>query len=184
LPVLQRPSSNIGRVGIYNFPFGACSRFTRVAACQVAAALWLTSFPKASAGRLLYPTVWVATGMNRQFPGRDLHPLVTCALVAHQYLVVSLLNMKIAFAYQYLYMAYDYNGLCYIENIPRKLRPSNPAITYQNLSSKFTVISPNTVCLFDFAQVFLVSSSDFRNLKIKLHNFLADKIIGVYSCMG
>ena len=39
LPVLQRPSSNIGRVGIYNFPFGACSRFTRVTACQVAAAL-------------------------------------------------------------------------------------------------------------------------------------------------
>ena len=87
LPVLQRPSSNIGRVGIYHFPFGACLRFTCVAACQVAAALWLTSFPKASAGRLLYPTVWVATGMNRQFPGRDLHPLVTCALVAHQYVV-------------------------------------------------------------------------------------------------
>jgi hypothetical protein len=65
LPGLRRPSSNIGRVGIYNFPFGACSRFTCVAACQVAAALWLTSFPKASAGILLYPTVWVATGMNR-----------------------------------------------------------------------------------------------------------------------
>ncbi|MBW1824808.1 MAG: hypothetical protein JRI87_09615 [Deltaproteobacteria bacterium] len=39
MPVLQRPSPNIGRFGIYNFPFGACSRFTRVTACQVAAAL-------------------------------------------------------------------------------------------------------------------------------------------------
>ena len=48
----------------------------------------LTSVPRASAGRSPYPTVWVATGMNRQFPGRDLHPLVTCALVAHQYIVV------------------------------------------------------------------------------------------------
>ena len=27
------------------------------------------------------------TGMNRRFPGRDLHPLVTCTFVAHQYLV-------------------------------------------------------------------------------------------------
>jgi len=26
--------------------------------------------------------------MNRQFPGRDLHPLASYALVAHQYLVV------------------------------------------------------------------------------------------------
>ena len=33
------PSPNIGRVGIYNCPFGACSRFTHVTACQVAAAL-------------------------------------------------------------------------------------------------------------------------------------------------
>jgi hypothetical protein len=28
--------------------------------------------------------------MNREFPGRDLHPLVTCALVAHQNLVALL----------------------------------------------------------------------------------------------
>ena len=38
-PEPLRPSPNIGRVGIYNCPFGACSRFTRVTACQVAAAL-------------------------------------------------------------------------------------------------------------------------------------------------
>jgi hypothetical protein len=34
-----RPSPNIGRVGIHNFPFGASSGFTRVTACRVAAAL-------------------------------------------------------------------------------------------------------------------------------------------------
>ena len=38
-PILPRPSPNIGWVGFYNCPFGACSRFTRVTACQVAAAL-------------------------------------------------------------------------------------------------------------------------------------------------
>jgi len=37
-PIPLRPSPNIGRVGFYNFTFGACSRFTRVTACQVAAA--------------------------------------------------------------------------------------------------------------------------------------------------
>ncbi len=37
--ILHRPSPNIGRVGFYNCPFGAFSRFTRVTACQVAAAL-------------------------------------------------------------------------------------------------------------------------------------------------
>ena len=39
VPVLLRPSPNIGRVGIHNFPFGACSGFTRVTACRIAAAL-------------------------------------------------------------------------------------------------------------------------------------------------
>jgi hypothetical protein len=36
-PILQRPSPNIGRVGFHDCPFEACSRFTRVTACQVAA---------------------------------------------------------------------------------------------------------------------------------------------------
>ena len=44
---------------------------------------WLTFVPGVSAGRSPYPTVRVATGMNRQFPGPDLHPLVICALMAH-----------------------------------------------------------------------------------------------------
>jgi len=51
--------------------------------------LRLASVPRASAGGSLQPTVWVATGMNRQFPWRDLHPLASCALVAHQYIVVA-----------------------------------------------------------------------------------------------
>ena len=49
----------------------------------------LTSVPRASAGRSPYPAVWVATGMNRQCPGRNFHPLASCALVAHQYIVFS-----------------------------------------------------------------------------------------------
>ncbi len=38
--------SNIGRVGIYNFPLGACSRFTRITACQIAAALKAYVLPR------------------------------------------------------------------------------------------------------------------------------------------
>ena len=47
----------------------------------------LTSVPRASVGRSPCPTVWVATGINQQFPGRNFHPLVSCAIVAHQYLL-------------------------------------------------------------------------------------------------
>ena len=39
--VLRRPSPNIGRVGIHNFTFEACSRFTHVTACRFAANLTL-----------------------------------------------------------------------------------------------------------------------------------------------
>ena len=46
VPVLLRPSPNIGRVGIHDFPFGACSGFTRVTACQIAAALSAYIFPE------------------------------------------------------------------------------------------------------------------------------------------
>ena len=54
--------------------------------------LRLTFVPRASAGRSPCPTAWVATGMNRQFPGRNFHPLATCAFVAHQYVVVCPFN--------------------------------------------------------------------------------------------
>ena len=46
VPVLLRPSPNIGRVGIHDFPSGACSGFTRVTACQIAAALSAYIFPQ------------------------------------------------------------------------------------------------------------------------------------------
>jgi len=36
-PIPLQPSPNIGRVGIHDCTFEACSRFTRVTACQVAA---------------------------------------------------------------------------------------------------------------------------------------------------
>ena len=36
-PIPLRPSPNIGRVGFHDCTFEACSRFTRVTACQVAA---------------------------------------------------------------------------------------------------------------------------------------------------
>jgi hypothetical protein len=42
--------------------------------------------PKASARRSPYLTAWGATGMNRQFPGRNFHPLVICTFVAHQHI--------------------------------------------------------------------------------------------------
>ena len=54
----------------------------------------LTSVPRDSAGRSPYPTVWVATGMNRQFSGRNSHPLAPCALVAHQYIVVRRISFR------------------------------------------------------------------------------------------
>ena len=61
----------------------------------------LTSVPRASAGRSPYPTVWVATGMNRQFPGRNFHPLASCALVAHQYIVVCSFPILLNFVFGY-----------------------------------------------------------------------------------
>ena len=51
--------------------------------CPGSSHLRLTFVPEASAGRSPCPTAQVATGMNRQFPGRDSHPLVICAFVAH-----------------------------------------------------------------------------------------------------
>ena len=50
--------------------------------------LRLTFVPEASAGRSPCPTAQVATGMNRQFPGQNFHPLVIYAFVAHQDIVV------------------------------------------------------------------------------------------------
>ena len=87
-PIPLGPSPNIGQIGFYNCTFEACSRFTRVMSCQVAATLKFTFFPRASAKRSPCLNAWVATGMYRQFPGRDFHPMVICALVAHQHIGV------------------------------------------------------------------------------------------------
>ena len=44
--VPHRPSPYLGRVGIHNFPFEACSRFTRVTACRFAAYLKVDICPQ------------------------------------------------------------------------------------------------------------------------------------------
>ena len=85
--VSLRPSPYIGRVGIHNFTFEACSRFTLVMARRFAARPWRTPVPGASAGRSPHPTVQVATEMNRQLLGWNSHPLASCIFVAHQYIV-------------------------------------------------------------------------------------------------
>ena len=82
--------------------------------------LRLTFVPGASAWRSLYPAVRVATGMNRQFPGRDLHPLVTCAFVAHQYVAVCLFEQIIKVACHYEKYPTSLQGFRYRLAISRK----------------------------------------------------------------
>jgi hypothetical protein len=89
--VSLRPSPYIGRVGIHNCTFEASSRFTLVMARRFAAPLSQTSVPGASARWSPSPTVQVATEMNRQFLGRNSHPLASCIFVAHQYLGVPII---------------------------------------------------------------------------------------------
>jgi hypothetical protein len=92
--VLVRPSSYIGRGGVHNFPFEACSRFTPVTARRFAARPKRTSFPGDSAGRSPYPTVQIAAEMNRQFPGRNFHLLASCILLPHLYIWYRHSNQK------------------------------------------------------------------------------------------
>jgi len=54
-PAPLQPSPNIGRVGVHDCPFGAFSGFTRVTACQVAAALAAYICPQ-SFSRWISPT--------------------------------------------------------------------------------------------------------------------------------
>jgi hypothetical protein len=107
LPCLHRPSPHIGRVGIHTFTFEACSRFTRVTACRFAAHPKWTSFPRASAGRSPYPTVQVATELNRQLLGRNFHPLAPYTLVAHQYVVCSILRPKVKVTANVLHLTHS-----------------------------------------------------------------------------
>ena len=50
--------------------------------------LWCTSVSRAPDGRSPFPPVWIATGLNRQLPGRNFHPLAPYTLVAHLDVVV------------------------------------------------------------------------------------------------
>src|SRR5579864_5512897 len=74
-----RPSPVNRRVGIHNFTFEACSSFTRVTACKVAAHPTADSFPEASIRLVAQPNRSVATMSYRQLHGWILLPLTICA---------------------------------------------------------------------------------------------------------
>jgi hypothetical protein len=80
-----RPSPNNGRVGIHNFTFEACSSFTRVTACKVAARPKADPCPEASIRPVTQPNRSVASMSYRQLHRWNLPPLMTCALGAHRY---------------------------------------------------------------------------------------------------
>ena len=74
------PSLNEGQVGVHNFPFEACSSFTRVTACRLAHppfVSFVTSLPSRRLSRHNGPS---AIQSYRQLLEWDFHPLVICAL--------------------------------------------------------------------------------------------------------
>jgi hypothetical protein len=77
-----RPSPVNGRVGIHNFTFEACSGFTRVTACKVAARPTADLCPEASTRPVARPSRSVATMSHRQLHRWNLPPLMICALGA------------------------------------------------------------------------------------------------------
>jgi len=78
-----RPSPVNWRVGIHDFTFEACSGFTRVTACKVAARPQADSCPEASTRPVTRPDRSVATMSNRQLHRWILLPLAICAVGAH-----------------------------------------------------------------------------------------------------
>src|ERR1017187_9442084 len=64
-----RPSPVNGRVGIHDFTFGACSSFTRVTACRVAARPRADLCPEAPTRPVARPRRSVATMSHRQLHG-------------------------------------------------------------------------------------------------------------------
>jgi hypothetical protein len=82
--LFARPSPVNGRVGIHDFTFGACSSFTRVTACKVAARPRADFCPEASTQPVTRPSRSVATTSYRQLHGWILLPLVICAVGAHR----------------------------------------------------------------------------------------------------
>ena len=90
LPCLLRPSPNIGRVGVHILYFrGLLKVHSRYGLPVCSQPKSCTSVSRASGGRSPYPPVWIATGLNRQLPGRNFHPLAPYTLVAHPHLVVA-----------------------------------------------------------------------------------------------
>src|ERR1017187_88586 len=81
--LFARPSPVNRRVGIHDFTFEACSGFTRVTACKVAARPQADSCPEASTRPVTRPDRSVATMSNRQLHRWILLPLAICAVGAH-----------------------------------------------------------------------------------------------------
>src|SRR5450755_2836513 len=74
-----RPSPINRRVGIHDFTFEACSSFTRVTACKVAARPTADFCPEASTRPVARPSRSVATMSHRQLHRWNLPPLMICA---------------------------------------------------------------------------------------------------------
>ena len=81
--LFARPSPVYWRVGIHDFTFEACSGFTRVTACKVAARPKADFCPEASTRPVARPDRSVATMSNRQLHRWILLPLMICAVGAH-----------------------------------------------------------------------------------------------------
>src|ERR1700686_2635317 len=81
--LFARPSPVYWRVGIHDFTFEACSGFTRVTGCKVAARPKADFCPEASTPPVARPDRSVATMSNRQLHRWILLPLMICAVGAH-----------------------------------------------------------------------------------------------------
>ena len=78
------PSPVNGRVGTRDFTFEACSSFTRVAACQIAARLKADILSRGS-DPVSYPTKPLGSyHAHRRLHGWVLLPLAICAFAAHR----------------------------------------------------------------------------------------------------
>ena len=77
------PSLNERQVGIHNFPFEACSSFTRVTACRLAHPPYVGFVTRLPSRRLTRRNGPSAIQSYRQLLEWDFHPLVICAFEAH-----------------------------------------------------------------------------------------------------
>src|SRR5215212_2921635 len=74
------PSLNRRQVGIHNFPFEACSSFTRVTACRFAHPPFVGFVTRLPSRRLTRRNGPSAIQSYRQLLEWDFHPLVICTL--------------------------------------------------------------------------------------------------------